>query len=58
MLPEYDFSGGVREQYAAQYAAGTNVVLSAPDVAEALPSAEAVNQVLRALIRRNIHRPK
>lgn len=57
MLPEYDFSGGVRGKYAEKYANGTNVVVLSPDVAEAFPDAEAVNNALRALLtiaRRNV----
>ena len=50
MLPEYDFTGGERGKYAKQYASGTNVVLLSPDVAEAFPNAEAVNNALRALV--------
>jgi hypothetical protein len=50
MLPEYDFSGGVRGKYAARYASGSNVVKLSPDVAEAFPNAEAVNNALRALV--------
>lgn len=50
MLPEYDFSGGERGQYAKQYASGSNVVMLSPDVAEAFPNAEAVNNALRALV--------
>jgi len=53
MLPEYDFSsmkGGVRGKYAAQYRAGTNLVLLDPDVAEAFPTDAAVNQALRAVL--------
>jgi hypothetical protein len=50
MLAEYDFSGGVRGTYAARYAAGTNVVVLAPDVAEAFPDSNSVNEALRALI--------
>lgn len=50
ILPEYDFSGGVRGKYAKQYASGSNVVLLSPDVAEAFPNAEAVNNALRALV--------
>jgi hypothetical protein len=38
MRAEYDFSGGVRGKYAERYAAGTNVVLLDPEVAEAFPS--------------------
>ncbi len=50
MLPEYDFSGGERGKYAKQYAGGSNVVVLSPDVAEAFPNAEAVNNALRALV--------
>lgn len=50
MLPEYDFSGGERGKYAKDYASGTNVVLLSPDVAEAFPNADAVNNALRALV--------
>ena len=35
MLDEYDFSPGVRGKYADRYAAGSNVVIIAPDVASA-----------------------
>ena len=49
MLPEYDFTGGVRGKYARRYAQGTNVVVLEPDVAKAFPNAEAVNSSLRAL---------
>ena len=53
MLPEYDFAsmkGGVRGKYAAQYRAGTNLVLLDPRVAEAFPTDAAVNQALRAVL--------
>ena len=50
MLPEYDFSGAVRGKYYARYSKGTNVVLLEPDVAEAFPSAAAVNRALRLLL--------
>lgn len=49
MRPEYDFSKGVRGKHAAQYAAGTNVVVLEPDVASAFPSAAQVNETLRAV---------
>src|SRR5882724_7510367 len=49
LRPEYDFSQGVRGKHAARYAAGTNVVVLEPDVASAFPTAEAVNEALRAL---------
>ena len=51
--PEYDFAsmkGGVRGKYAAQYRAGTNLVLLDPEVAEAFPTDAAVNQALRAVL--------
>jgi hypothetical protein len=51
MLPEYDFSKGVRGKYAKRYAEGTNVVMLAPDVAALFPDAETVNAALRALAR-------
>ncbi len=49
MRPEYDFSRGVRGKYARRYAQGANVVVLEADVARAFPSAEAVNDSLRAL---------
>ena len=51
MRPEYDFSRGVRGKYAERYAAGTNVVVLAPDVAEVFRDADSVNEALRALIK-------
>jgi hypothetical protein len=49
MLPEYDFSGGVRGKYAARYAEGSNVVVLDPDLADVFPDSESVNRALRAL---------
>ena len=49
MLPEYDFSNGVRGKYAKQ-AANSNIVVLSPDVAAAFPNDEAVNNALRALL--------
>ncbi len=46
---EYDFSAGVRGKYAASYASGTNVVVLEPDVASKFPTAEEVNETLRAV---------
>lgn len=54
LRPEYDFSklnDGVRGKYAERYHAGTNLVLLDPDVAEAFPTDEAVNEALRLLLR-------
>jgi hypothetical protein len=50
MLPEYDFSQGVRGKYAERYAEGTNIVVLSPDVAEFFPDSAAVNAALRALV--------
>ena len=51
MLPEYDFSGGVRGKYASRYAECTNFVKLDPDVYKAFPTADAVNEALRSLIK-------
>ena len=51
MLNEYDFSKGVRGKYAKRYAAGTNVVVLLPDVAEVYPDSESVNEALRVLLK-------
>lgn len=53
LRPEYDFAqmqGGVRGKYADRYQTGTNLVLLEPDVAQAFPNDEAVNNALRLLI--------
>lgn len=51
MLPEYDFSHGVRGKYAKQYAKGSNVVVLSPDVAKVFRTSESVNEALRTLVR-------
>ena len=48
ILPEYDFSRGRRNPYAARMAGGHIIVLE-PDVAEVFPDASSVNEALRAL---------
>ncbi len=53
MRPEYDFSqlkGKVRGKYVERYRAGTNLALLEPDVAQAFPDAQAVNEALRLLM--------
>jgi hypothetical protein len=53
LRPEYDFSklqGGVRGKYVERYRAGTNLVLLDPDVAQAFPNEDAVNEALRLLM--------
>lgn len=55
LRPEYDLTellkGGVRGKYVARYRAGANVVVLAPDVAQAFPTEEAVNEALRLVMR-------
>jgi hypothetical protein len=54
LLPEYDFSsmaGAVRGKYYQRYRAGVNLVLLEPEVAKAFPTARAVNEVLRSVMR-------
>jgi hypothetical protein len=53
ILPEYDFAsmkGGIRGKYYEQHRRGTNVVLLQPDVAEAFPTEDAVNEALRGIL--------
>src|SRR5712692_10040345 len=50
LLPEYDFRGGVRGKYAAQFAESTNVVLLDPDLAQVFRTAADVNRALRKLV--------
>ena len=50
LRPEYDesaFENAERGKYAPRYAAGTNIVRLAPDVAAAFPDEKAVNDALR-----------
>jgi hypothetical protein len=54
MLPEYDFSGGVRGKYAANYAKGTNIVVLDPDIAEVFPDSKSVNEALRILVKASL----
>ena len=51
MREEYDFSNAIRGKYYHRYLQGTNVVVLEPDVAAAFPTAEAVNDALRSLLR-------
>lgn len=53
MRPDYDFAairGGVRGKHFQEYRKGTNVVLLEPDVAEAFPTEDAVNEALRGVL--------
>ena len=51
MLPEYDFSRGVRGKHYKAFKAGTNVVFLDPDVAKAFGDSVSVNQALRLLVK-------
>jgi len=49
MLPEYDFSQGVRGKYAKRYSKGTNIVMIDPDLFQYFPDQKSVNDALRGL---------
>lgn len=54
LQPEYDLTmlrGAVRGKYRERAAAGTNLVLIEPDIAEVFPDGKAVNDALRNLVR-------
>ena len=54
MRPEYDFASmraGVRGKHYQGYRKGSNVVLLHPDVADAFPSEDAVNEALRGILK-------
>ena len=63
LLPEYDFSTGVRGKYVARMGQGCNVVVLDKDVQTLFPDSAAVNTALRALgqvvaVARPMARPK
>jgi len=47
--PNLDFSKGVRGKHLERVREGTNLVLIAPDLVEAFPDSESVNEALRGL---------
>ena len=49
MRPEYDFSKGRPNPYAARFKSGVVAVVLDPDVAKHFPTARAVNDALRAV---------
>jgi hypothetical protein len=54
LRPEYDLNKlgrGVRAKYLKQYRDSTNVVVIDPDLHEAFPSAKAVNDALREVLK-------
>ena len=53
MRPEYDFAsmkGGVRGKYAGRAREGTNIVLIEPEVTDAFPTEQAVNEALKGVL--------
>jgi hypothetical protein len=53
LRPEYDFSsmkGGIRGKYVDRLRKASNIVLLEPEVAQAFPNSEAVNQALRGIL--------
>jgi hypothetical protein len=58
MLPEYDFSQGVRGKYADRFTKDTIMVVLDPDVAAIFPDGKSVNMALRALGRAVPNRPR
>lgn len=53
LRPEYDetiLKDGIRGKYVQRYQAETNVVMLDPDVAQAFPTPQAVNEALRSLL--------
>jgi hypothetical protein len=55
LRPEYDLAGllreGVQGKYAESYREGTNLALLEPEIAQAFPSDDAVNEALRLVLR-------
>ena len=51
MREEYDFSKGVRGKYADRVGDVAKLVALDPDVARKFPTAEAVNEALRSVVR-------
>jgi hypothetical protein len=54
LRPEYDFAsmkGGVRGKYGRRAREGTNIVLIEPEVADAFPTEQAVNEALKGVLR-------
>lgn len=49
MLPEYDFSSGVRGKYVSRLAKGSNIAVLDKDVQKIFLNSVAVNTALRAL---------
>ena len=57
MLPEYDFSKGVKGKYADRFAEGTNLVFLQPDVAKEFSDSQSVNEALRSYLKSRKSKP-
>jgi hypothetical protein len=51
MRAEYDMSGGFRGKYTGRIRQDTVMVTLAPDVAQAFPDADSVNEALRLILK-------
>jgi hypothetical protein len=51
MLPEYDFSKGVRGKYYKSFTQGSNVVVLEADLVKEFPDSKSVNDALKQLMR-------
>ena len=53
LRPEYrraDLGKGIRGKYYREYTRGTNLVILRPEIAQAFPTSEAVNDALQSLL--------
>jgi len=53
LRPEYDFAsmkGGVRGKYLRRVREGTNIVLIEPEITDAFPTEQAVNEALKGML--------
>ena len=50
MRDHYDFRGAERGKHVERLAAGSNIVILDPDLAEKFPDSKAVNDALRELL--------
>jgi hypothetical protein len=51
LLPEYDFSKGVRGKHSKRFAAGSNIIVLEPELMKVFPDSESVNETLRAVVK-------
>ena len=51
ILPEYDFSKGIKGKYAKNYMHSNNIVVIAKDVARYFSDSDSVNDALRTVLR-------